>query len=286
MAKITIDKTREYDFKLEIGQTVELDNFNEIQYCYTVLFIDTKTNEKVEAVHKANCPLYFIRDNRYIFIIYRQPKNIYNAIYKKLEKACPELAKSMKKANQDIYLSISKSDYEVLNNAYHTDIEKLKNELLTEFNQKGILLEFYPDRINADGNIVYLSDSYKLSSQNENLLEFLFNMDSDKIVEKVFNYCQKYNLFDSIKKQSRYDSDIIDVKSILLTQELLEIALGYVTDNEMQFKNCFEMLCYLQSIFNNGDLQSIANKNDVLYSEEIKNRRLENEKESFYLSVN
>jgi len=246
MAKIIIDKSKEYGFKLEVSQVVELDNSNEPEYYYNILFIDTETGQKVETIQKVAYSLYFIKDNKYIFVIYRHVRDIYNAIYKKLEKVNPQVAKSMKKANQDIYLSISQSDYEMLNNAYHSDIEKLKQNLLAEFNQKGILLEFYPDRIDADGDIIYLSDSYKLSSESENLLTLLFNIDSDKIVEKVFNYCQKHNLFNTVKKQSKYDGNIVLVKSVLLTQELLEKALKYVTENER--KQLEKRLSYLESL--------------------------------------
>jgi len=241
MAKITINKSKEYGFKLEVNQTLELDDSNEPEYCYNILFIDTQTNETVEYVYMTKYSLCFEKKDIPVFCIRRSIRNVYDAVYKKLEKANPQVAK---KINDDIYLSINSNDYNTLVKAYEIEVEKLKEKYLQEFYKKGILLKYYPDKVYSDGITIYLHDNYILHNDNINLLNFLFKLNGRNISWKVYYYCDINNLFniEEIKTQS----GIMRVKSVLLTQELLEKATANLTENER--KQAEKKLTYLKNL--------------------------------------
>jgi len=79
--------------------------------------------------------------------------------------------------------------------------------------------------------------------------------------------------YDLLELKNKIVVDIIDAIDEYYDANNIKDLKSIDNIKKMQFKNWFETLCYLEGIINNTDLQSIANKKDVFYLEEIENRR-------------
>lgn len=248
---VIIDKSKEYGFILEVNPQFKLDEDNEIQCECKFVFTDIKTNEKVEDMEK-RMPTFSERDGRYFIIIsIAKTRKIYDAVYEQIKKTNIAVAKKIEKikqSGQNLYLGITEEEYEALRKEREEGERRIKEELKEQFNENGITLDFYPESLYFDGELIYLHDQYILSSAKKNLLELLFGFDARDIINRTYRYCEGNSLFTVREEKTSYGGvdTVLKVKSVLLTPNLLNTVKLFLSEKEIKEKE--RRLNYLNSL--------------------------------------